>query len=199
MTFIEGDFELGDPVSLENGVASFDTSLLPAGEHFIHAIYSGDDIFDGSTAEAISQQVNQAATATALESSANPSDFGDLVTFTATVTATAPGAGTPTGTVTFYDDATQLGDPVYLDGSGEAEFATSTLDVGNHPITAVYNSDTNFLTSTSNEVTQTVEEPVPDIDTTTTLASDINPSKLDQTVTFTATITFDGDGRRPAR
>ena len=40
--------------------------------------------------------VNQARPTTALRRSANPSVFGQSVTFTATVTATAPAAGTPT-------------------------------------------------------------------------------------------------------
>jgi len=50
--------------------------------------------------------VNQAATATTVTSSLNPSTFGQSVTFTATVSSAG---GTPTGTVTFYDGATTLG------------------------------------------------------------------------------------------
>jgi len=40
-------------------------------------------------------------TTTALASSTNPSAVGQSVTFMATVSATASGAGTPTGSVTF--------------------------------------------------------------------------------------------------
>src|SRR5439155_299947 len=42
-------------------------------------------------------------TTTGLTSSVQPSVFGQPVTFTATVAAKSPGAGTPTGTVTFKD------------------------------------------------------------------------------------------------
>jgi hypothetical protein len=39
-----------------------------------------------------------------------------------------------------------------------ASCATSTLSVGSHSITAVYSGDTNYLTSTSNTLTQTVNK-----------------------------------------
>ena len=64
------------------------------------------------------------------------------MTFTATVTAVAPGSGTPTGTVTFMDGATTLGTAT-LNGR-RGTFTTSTLAVGAHSITAVYGGDGNF-------------------------------------------------------
>ena len=48
----------------------------------------------------------KAATTTTVTSSVNPSNLNQSVTFTATVTSTA---GTPTGTVQFKDDGTNLG------------------------------------------------------------------------------------------
>ncbi|HMF36072.1 MAG TPA: Ig-like domain repeat protein, partial [Isosphaeraceae bacterium] len=69
------------------------------------------------------------------------------VTFTATVSVNSPGAGTPTGTVTFKDGATVLGTGT-LSG-GVATFTRSTpLSAGAHHITAVYGGDTNDLDST---------------------------------------------------
>ena len=73
------------------------------------------------------------ASASTVSSSANPSTFGQSVTFTATITA--PG-GTPTGSVTFSDGATLLG-TVALTG-GAATYTTSALRGGNHSITAAY-------------------------------------------------------------
>ena len=73
------------------------------------------------------------------------------MTFTATVAAVSPGTGTPTGTVNFFDGATQIGTGT-LNSSGVATFSTSTLSVGTHSITAVYAGDTNFTTSTSTAV-----------------------------------------------
>jgi uncharacterized repeat protein (TIGR01451 family) len=88
---------------------------------------------------------NKAATTTTVTSSANPSNVNQSVTFTATVISTA---GTPTGTVQFKDNGTNLGSPVVLNGSGVATFTTSTLAAGVHSISAVYSGDANFLTST---------------------------------------------------
>src|SRR5262249_55748624 len=48
-----------------------------------------------------SHLVNPASTSTAVSGSPNPSVFGSSVTFTATVTAVAPGAGIPSGSVSF--------------------------------------------------------------------------------------------------
>src|SRR5207244_6290866 len=93
------------------------------------------------------------ATTTALTSSANPSVAGQSVTFTATVSATSS-AGTPTGTVTFQDGATMLGNGTLSGGS--VTFSTAALAAGTHTITAVYGGDTNFAPSTSNALTQTV-------------------------------------------
>jgi len=88
---------------------------------------------------------NKAATTTAVTSSVNPSNLNQSVTFTATVISTA---GTPTGTVQFKDNGTDLGSPVALNGSGVAMLTTSTLAAGIHNISAVYSGDANFLTST---------------------------------------------------
>src|SRR5439155_853315 len=99
--------------------------------------------------------VSKGNTTTTVTSSANPSVFSQSVTFTATVTATPPGTGTPTGTVAFKDGATTLA-TVALDGAGQATFTTSSLSAAAHSMTAVYNGDGNFITSTSSVVTQTV-------------------------------------------
>jgi hypothetical protein len=96
--------------------------------------------------------VKQASSSTSLASSLNPSTFGAAVTFTATVTSTG---GTPTGTVTFKDGTTTLGTGAL--SSGKATFKTSTLAVGTHSITAVYAGSSNFVTSTSSVLTQTVK------------------------------------------
>ena len=92
------------------------------------------------------------------------------MTFTATVTANSPGSGTPTGTVTFYDGTNVLGIGT-LNSSGKATFTTSALAVGRHSITAVYGGNTNYTTSTSSALTQTV---IQDPTTTTVSASQIS-------------------------
>jgi CSLREA domain-containing protein len=87
-----------------------------------------------------------AATTTSVTSSSNPSNLGESVTFTATVSS---GVGVPTGgTVQFKDGDANLGDPVAINGVGQASLATTVLASGLHTITAVYSGDANFQTST---------------------------------------------------
>ncbi len=183
VTFKDGATTLGTG-ALSAGVATFATSSLAPGPHSITAVYGGDTNFTGSTSSALSQTVNQASTTTTLTSSVNPSVFGQSVTFTATVAAVAPGSGTATGTVTFKDGATTLGTGTL--SAGVATFSSSSLSVAGspHSITAVYGGDTNFATSTSPVLSQTVNH----ASTTTTLVSSISPSVSGQSVTFTATV-----------
>jgi hypothetical protein len=97
--------------------------------------------------------ITQASTAVGLASSASSSVAGQSVTFTATVTAVAPGAGIPSGTVTFSDGAIVLATVALSNGA--ASLTTSTLAVGNHTITAQYGGESNFIGS-SKSITQTV-------------------------------------------
>ena len=88
---------------------------------------------------------------TEVTSSLNPSTYADSVTFTATASSTS---GTPTGTVTFYDDTTELGSATL--SSGQATYTTAALSASYHSITAVYGGDINFDTSTSDALVQAV-------------------------------------------
>ena len=63
------------------------------------------------------------------------------VTLTASV-APVVGTGTPTGTVTFYDNGTALGTEAISNGS--AELMLTTLPTGTNAITATYSGDSNF-------------------------------------------------------
>src|SRR5207248_2699619 len=99
-----------------------DLVLASAGTHHLTATYAGDGNFN-ATSRPENHQVNKADTSTSLTSSANPSVFGQSVTFTATVSVTSPGAGTPSGTVTFKEGSTTLGTGTL--SSGQATFSTS--------------------------------------------------------------------------
>src|SRR5262249_43562033 len=153
-----------------NGQAAVSTSDLSVATHTISVSYSGDTNF-GASSNTLTQTVNQASTSMAMTSSDNPSVSGDLVTFTATVPVTAPGTGTPTGTVTFPDEL-----PIYslgtgtLDDSGQASVSTSNLAVEFHTISASYSGDTNFSASSTSLV-----QSVGQASTSTALASSDNP------------------------
>ena len=95
---------------------------------------------------------NSSSTALASSSPANTSIYNTSVTFTATVSSRS---GTPTGTVTFKDGATIITSNITLVGNS-ATFTTSALTTGSHAITAVYNGDGNFNSSTSSTRNQRV-------------------------------------------
>lgn len=174
-----------DSSPLTAGEATFATAALTLGPHSITAVYNGDASFTGSTSSALTQTVDAAeTTTTTLSVTPNPSLAGQSATFTAMVSG---GTSTPTGTVTFNVDGTDVVPNVSLTAGGEASLATSTLTAGSHTVIATYNGDGTHLTSSDTE-TQVVQF----IATTTTLTSSQNPSNLGQPVTFTATVTGAG-------
>ncbi len=154
VTFKDGGTVLGTGTPSGNGIARYSTAALLAGMHTITAEYGGDANFATSSGALIGSTftVNQAVSLTALAASANPSSYGQSVTFTATVTSSE---GTPTGTVTFKDGATTLGTGT-LSG-GIASYSTAGLALGMHAITAEYGGDTNFIAGTSAMLTHNVE------------------------------------------
>ncbi|HEY6248317.1 MAG TPA: Ig-like domain-containing protein [Candidatus Angelobacter sp.] len=193
VTFTEGGNVLASNIAVDgSGHAAFSISALAAGSHTITAAFTGGTGWGNSSGSdsASPQVVNKDATTTAVSSSANPSVFSQSVTFTAAVTANSPGSGVPTGTVTFKNGSSILGTST-LDGTGHATFATSSLAVGSRSITATYNGDSNFNTSTSSTLTQTVNKDA----TTSSVTSSLNPSNHGQSVTFTATVVANAPGK----
>ena len=152
-TFKDGTKTLGT-AALSGGSAAFSINSLAVGSHSITAVYGGDTNDNGSTSSSINQTVNKASTTIALSSPASSAKLGAAVTFTVTVNAVSPSAGTPTGIVTFKNGTTTLGTATL--SNGKATFSTSSLPVGIDSITAVYGGDSNFSSSTSNNVSLTI-------------------------------------------
>jgi subtilisin-like proprotein convertase family protein len=166
-----------------NGNASFTISSLAVGPHTITASYGGDANFLPNTSDPLSQPVGQASVAITFSASPASSVFGQAVVLTAAVAVVAPGAGSPTGAVSFYDGGTLLGAPS-LDGSGTATWTTSGLAVGPHSLSATYGGDTNFAGNSAGGLSQSVGQAT----TTTTVGSSPNPSAGGQTVVFSAIV-----------
>ncbi|MGF1577918.1 MAG: Ig-like domain repeat protein [Gemmataceae bacterium] len=131
------------PSSVLNSVGTFDVTVS----------YPGDANYAATptpiaTTPPYSQEVVKAATS--LQLSADPLNFsvvGEEVKFEAVVTIVAPGDGTPTGDVLFFDGQFQIGSQPLLEtspGVFSASFATSNLAVGPHDISAVYQGTDNF-------------------------------------------------------
>jgi len=130
-------------------------TLTTVGARTLTATYAGDQNFNSSASPGALHQVNQAPSLVTLTSSANPSNQGDPVTLTATVTPAAA-----TGFVRFFDGATFLG--LNFLNNGQARLTTSALSVGTQPIMAVYDGDALYAASISLPLIQTVIQPQTD-------------------------------------
>jgi hypothetical protein len=149
ITFFDGTTALGEVALDPNGQARL-LVQLSAGTHSLKAIFAGIAPFTGSTS-ALSETVNKAATTNALSVAVDPFGFTDAVVLTATVAPVAPGAGVPTGTVTFFEGGKILG-TAQLDSNGQAGVFLERFPPGAHTVTAVYSGDGDFMTSTSEPV-----------------------------------------------
>jgi serine protease len=119
--------------------------------------YCGAGIIDADAAIA----AVSASTTTTIASSLNPSVSGQSVTFTATVTGTAP-----TGTVGFTANSVTIPGcgAVALTGGGNsrtAQCSTAGLGVGAHSMGAAYSGDGSNPPSSATPITQTVQAPIP--------------------------------------
>ncbi len=180
VSFADGATTIGSAPLDKTGQATISVSSFAAGSHTVTANYSGDANFGPSSASGaggVSQVVSQSGTTTALSTSLSSSVYGQPVVFTAAVTA--PG-GVPSGTVSFLEGAVTLGTAA-LDSSGSASLTINSLTVGLHSISAVYSGSTNYLSSRSGTVSQTVNRNSVSL----TLTSATNPSTFGQAVVFT--------------
>ncbi len=180
----------GTPLSVltpdPNGVATFTTSSLPLGSSLILARYAGDLTHRPAQAALAQTVINTAATTTTLATSLDPAPYGQLVTFTATVT-TATGNGAPDGSITFSDGNTTLAtQPLTIAGASTTttSFSTSSLSLGTHFIYATY-TPSGSLTGSSTSIAETISN----VSTSATLSSSLNPANVTQPVTFTLVVT----------
>jgi hypothetical protein len=171
VTFSEGTTVL-DTVSAASGIATYTTSLLSVGTHTITAQLNDDNFTGSATAQ---QVVNKKALSITLQSSKNPSVYGDAVKFT---TSKLPDDFS--GTVTFSEGATALNTVSAV--SGIATYTTSLLSVGTHTITVKLN-DKNYTGSKT--LPQVVKVKL--VSNGTLIADGTYTSTYGQPVTFTAT------------
>lgn len=179
VTFKDGTTTMGI-VALTNGTSTLNYFSLPAAAHNVTVSYGGDPNFQPSTSAPLTQTVGQATTATALVSGPNPSSANQSVTFRATATSQLGGA--VTGSITFKQGTTTLSTVPLV--NGQASY-TASFGAGSFSIAAVYSGDSNNQASTSASLSQVVNQAA----TSTALVLSPNPSFINQSVTFTATVT----------
>jgi autotransporter-associated beta strand protein len=100
--------------------------------------------------------VTKASTSTGLTGATIASVVGQAVTYIVHIAPISPGAGEPTGTVSFLVDGRPVATANVDPTTGQASFSTSSLGHGSHTITAAYSGDADFAPSQSGSVQDTV-------------------------------------------
>jgi len=184
--FVTGAF--GEPLpvqSVDYQGNGFTPPSLP-GTYVISAIYS-PNVFPSNNNYNFAQDtsksivINPAPTTTTIQTSPNPSTFGQSVTITASVSSVG---GTPPGTINIFNNFGHFIASVANGGS----FTTKNLPVGGSQLTASYqgasiNGRTTFLGSSGFKF-HTMNKATPTI----AVVAAPTPSAFGQPATFTATI-----------
>jgi hypothetical protein len=140
---------------------------LAPGAHSVTAMYHGDSSFNSSTSSPVDFTITQAPTTTSFLSS-DPQLQGTALN---AIVNTNSGGNPPTGTVTFFINGTAVGSApadssslAVISPSGALEGANSiasyldaTLANGSYTVKAVYQGDTNYLSSTSSSTKITLQ------------------------------------------
>lgn len=190
VSFSAGGVLLGStPVATTAGVtaATLDTAQLPVGPQAVSATYDGDVLFspDTSPVEAVTVQPDSSnVTIAASPDNAAP---GEPVTYTASVSAVAPGAGLPGGTVSLSDDGQAVTGcrSLTLPSTGPPKVTCSeTYNAdATHTVVATYSGSTDFQPATA-----TFTETVAPRPTTTSVTVSSPTSTIGEPVSFTATV-----------
>jgi len=162
-------------------------SVVGTGPHQVDASYSGNSEYRPSVSATIPLTAEPIPTTLALAASPPTSYYTYPTLLTATLT---PNPNTPSlwqdhvpgGSVNFSYGTSALGtDSV---ANEVATFSTGGLPVGTDNVSATYSGDSNFATSTSNTISETVSG----YNSTTILHVSPNPAYYGQSVTLTAMV-----------
>ncbi|MDX6384781.1 MAG: hypothetical protein QOK48_2354 [Blastocatellia bacterium] len=163
------------------GVNGTPLSMIRWGTSGLAFRTSGNQIFFIQTS--LVPSASMSPSTTSVTSSLNPSNPGQNVTFTATVSGATP----PTGTVQFQDNGVNLGSSQTL-SSGLASISTTTLTQGFHVITANYSGDANLLVSSGAVAGGQTVTPALSINDQSTTEGDSGTKIVNFTVTLSAAI-----------
>ena len=178
-------------------------ALMPVGTQSIHALFAGDINYGGSTSPTITQVVSKGATTTSVADTSgttDPSLAGIPTSYTATITPSQGTAIEPTGTASFADNGVPIAGctavavtPALTNSTAICPEASLSMLVGSHLITAIYNGDSNYITS--DNIAAPFNQQVVKNSTTTTVAGP-GPGAYGagQPIAVTATVTAGGIG-----
>jgi hypothetical protein len=148
-------------ITLDNGVGSCQITEATGGQYTFTADYGGDPSYALSDSDGFDVTVGGDSTTTDI-TGATPLVAGQAITIGVSVVSDS---GTPTGTVT-VGDGTQTC-VATLDGSGDGSCQITETTSGSYTFTAVYNGDTDYVSSDSDSTDETVAG----VGTTTSVAA----------------------------
>jgi len=167
------------------------TVMTTLGANTLNVVFTPTNttLYTSATGSTTVQVVPDTTTVVAT-SGTNPAYYAESVTLSAAVGSN--GAVAAGQTVNFFDGLTQIGTGT-TNAQGVATYTTSALIVGTHNITACVVASADFNASCSANLIQLVTlVPTPPLETSTVLTSNVDPSVVGQTVTFTVSVSTTG-------
>ncbi len=158
----------------------------------ITANYEGDTNDGTSSSAPIDLTVLQAATTTTM-SAPLTAVVGQPITVGVSVAANAPGAGTPTGTVTVSDGTQTCPAPLNLSGVGSCQITETSVVDSPYSFTASYAGDSNYLASVASGIHAKSVTVLPDATTTTITGTTASPV-VGQPITIGVSVTANAPG-----
>lgn len=182
--------------TLVNGVATFQSVAIQAGDSVSYATYSGDSVYTGAASSAITVPVKQAVPTVTLTTSSTYAAPNSQTIFYASVSADSAGyivSGPLTSAIQFYDAvngaaAQPLGAPHYL--LNNAYTLPANLPAGTNVITVQYPGDTDWMAATSAPVTVTVTNPDYQVTSSATTVDISSGGTSTATITITPILGF---------
>jgi hypothetical protein len=191
--------------TLANGSSAGTTNLLPGGTYTVIAHYEGDGIFLPSNSSSVQVTVTPESSSTVISafqgSLHSPTPFvsgpyGSPFAVSATVSGQS-GNGIPTGNIAFTIDGKPVSTTFFpsLGSGGQAVLPSGSFSPppGQHSISAQYNGDPSFNSSTSNAVSFTITS----TSTQTSVQSSSSVVAAGQVATLTASVTATSSGNSP--
>lgn len=185
-------------VTLSAGAGSCTFSEPASGSTYsVTAIYvpGNGNYLTSTSSPATTLTVNKANTSMTMGVASASTVSGQVNTISVTVSAVAPGAGTPTGSVT-VSDGTLTCTIASLDGSGSGSCQITETTPGNYTFTGTYGGDTNFNTTNGSTAATVAKAATTTVITETPQPSGSvgGPAVSGQVITVSATVTVVAPG-----
>ncbi len=181
-------------VEISSGTVAYSYSgFTTSGRHTVTAAYSGDSTYAAGSASVTVNALLSAPVISVLATPAAPVT-GSAVVLTASVSGPS---GAPTGTVSFFVDMNSTAAGIVTLSNGIAAFSYSGFNTaGVHAITATYNGDATYQSSSASS-SVTVASPAHSVTPTVQLTVTPNAIFIGTPIAIAVAVTVTGTGSTP--